>query len=77
METSFCQEILTSFDAGLTWQIECGFNRKYYHIQDIKQSKIKYCLGHRMCKPIQQGWPDLHNVRATYDTLQMFESHKT
>jgi hypothetical protein len=26
---------------------------------------------------INQGWPNLLNVRATYDKLQMFESRKT
>jgi hypothetical protein len=27
--------------------------------------------------PLCQGWPNLLNVRATYDKLQMFESRKT
>lgn len=40
---------LPSCNTDWTWQTECGFNIKYYHIQDMKQSTFKYRLSHRMC----------------------------
>jgi hypothetical protein len=46
---------LHSCNTDWTWQIECGFNIKYYHIQDMKQSKRKYCRSHRMCNAIQSN----------------------
>jgi hypothetical protein len=55
METSFCSEILLHVIPFGLGQIECGFNTKYYHIKDMKQSKSKYCLSHRLCNAIQRN----------------------
>jgi hypothetical protein len=55
---------------------------------DLKITSVSHCVYHLFyCSmkgtenvffhSIGQGWPNLLNVRATYDKLQMFESRKT